>query len=117
MALGMFVNFVMFALGEVTAAEVDLLKTAGLARVVQTDEVEKVANTVVVVEAFGVAEVVTVAETSVEAAPVTEAVLGAVAGTGLLVEELVGTDEAVVWLPWAVEFVVGEAVADAVVAV
>lgn len=63
-------------------------------------------------EASGVAEVVTVAANSVEAAMV-----GAIAGTCLLVEELVGTDVAVARVPWAVEFVVGGTVADAVVAV
>lgn len=60
----------------------------------------------VVAEASGVAEVVTVAGNSVEAAMVV-----AIAGTGLSVEEVVGTDVAVVWVHWAVEFVVGGTVA------
>lgn len=63
-------------------------------------------------ETSGVAEIVMVGN-SVEAAMVTEVV----AETGLSFEESVGTDVDVVTIPWAVEFVVGETVAEAVVAV
>lgn len=63
-------------------------------------------------ETSGVAEIVMVGN-SVEAAMVTEVV----AETGLSLEESVGTDVDVVTIPWAVEFVVGETVAEAVVAV
>lgn len=69
MALGMFVNSAMFALGKVTA------------------EVEKVANTVTVSEASGVEEVVMVAGNSVAAAMATEVVVvWVLAGTDLSLE-------------------------------
>ena len=69
MALGMFVNSAMFALGKVTA------------------EVEKVANTVTVSEASGVEEVVMVAGNSVAAAMATEVVVvWVLAGTHLSLE-------------------------------
>lgn len=112
MALGMFLNSAMFALGKVTAVEVHLLKTVDPVGIVEIDEIEKVANTVSVSEAFGVEEVVMVAGNSVAAAMATEVVaVGVFAGTDLSLEELVGTDAAVVRIPCAVEFVAGEIVA------
>lgn len=111
----MLVKSVMFARDKVTAVNVDLLRTVGPARVVQIDEVVQVAYTAVVAEASGVAEVATVAGNSVEVAMVT--VVEAIAVAGVMPEELVGTEVAVVWVPWAVEVVVGGTVADAVVAV
>ena len=87
MALGMFVNSAMFALGKVTAVEVHLLKTVYPVGVVETDEVEKVANTVTVSEASGVEEVVMVAGNSVAAAMATEVVfVWVLAGTDLSLE-------------------------------
>ena len=117
MALEMFLNSAMFAaLGKVIAVEVHLLKTVVPVQVVETDEVEKVANIVIVFETSGVEEVVMVAESSVAAVMVTEIVaVEAIAGTDLSLEEFVETDAAVAWIPCSV--VVGGTVADAVVAV
>jgi len=104
------------ALGKVIAVEVHLLKTVVPVQVVETDEVEKVANIVIVSETSGVEEVVMVAESSVATVMVTEIVaVEAIVGTDLSLEEFVGTDAAVARIPCSV--VVGGTVADAVVAV
>ena len=102
-------NSELLALGAVTPAAVAVLKTVSPAEVFQIDGVEKVVNTAT----SGAAEVVPVAGNSVEVAVVTEAVVG----TGLSLEELAGIDMYVVRVPLTVAFVVGVAVAEAVVAV
>ena len=113
----MFVNSVTFAaLGKATAVEVHLLKTVVPVQAVETDYVEKFANTAIVSEASVVEEVVLVAGNFVAAVMVPEivAVEEAIPGTDLALEELFGAGAAVVRIPCSV--VVWGTVADAVVA-